>query len=254
MAVVAKDIARELGVSVATVSRALKNRNDIGKDTRRRVKELADKLGYKPNAFAKALVTGKTGVLGVAIRDIKYLSVPYFGAVLSGIASICDDNGVSLSIVRSVSANSHDPECVASAREGRYDGLIVLDQLINQKDIKAIADMDVPVVVLNNPIKKLPVVRIDYRSIARQATSHLISNGHNKIAVLMNPEAMSEFREKLAGHLEALEEADIAVDPDLIKKKPVGEKEHDFLTRSIRQLEQLDELPTVLFCFRNSKA
>ena len=254
MAVVAKDIAQKLGVSVATVSRALKGRNDIGKDTRRKVKVLADKLGYKPNVFAKALVTGKTGVLGVAVRDISYLSDPYFGAVLGGIACVCDENGMSLSVVRSISANSHDPECIISAREGRYDGLIILDQCVNPKDVEVIADMGMPIVVLNNRIKKLPTVRIDYRSITRQATSYLIGKGHKKIAVLMKPETTNEFREKLAGHIEALEEANLPVDPDLIKKKSSEEKECDFLKKSIHQLERLDEPPTVLFCFRNSKA
>src|SRR5919197_146337 len=117
-----KDVAREAGVSVATVSRVYNNSGLVREDTRRRVQEIASRLGYTPNVAARSLITSKTGTIGALLPD---LYGEFFSEVIRGIDQTAQRHGYHLLV-----SSSHDarPEVEAALRSmrGRVDGLILM--------------------------------------------------------------------------------------------------------------------------------
>ena len=98
MAVRMKDIARELGVSVVTVSKVLRNHSDIGDETRQRVLKKMKELNYQPNFAARALVTGRTYTVGLVVPDLVH---PFFAEVAKGLSSVLRKRGYSLILASS---------------------------------------------------------------------------------------------------------------------------------------------------------
>ena len=212
-----KDLACELGVSIATVSRALHNSPEIGKDMQKRVKELAKKLNYRPNPFAQSLRKEAPKVIGVVVPN---LVTHFYAAVLDGIEDEARRAGYSV-----ISANSHERfEDETHALDNfitmHVEGIIacLAQSTTDYSHFEEIAAMDIPLVFFGRTClpDKFSSVTANGDEAAQQATQHLIDTGSRRIAFLGGPNHLDMVRRRKHGYLEALRENRLPIDRDLV--------------------------------------
>ena len=252
MAVVLREVARKAGVSLATASLAIRDGGRISGQTREKVKKAAKQLGFRPNASAKALVSGSANAVSVVVQEIYYLAGAYMASVLSGIAEISDNRGYGVMFARSgQESKQSEPEYVRLVGESRYDGLVVIDQLAKKSDLQILSEAGIPVVLIDRKIDGLglPSVCTDYHDITKKMVNHLIGLGHRRIVAITYSKTLYEFKEKLAGYEEALVENGIGVDPSLIITYNNSHGDYAAWLRScVGQLESKERPPTAYIC------
>jgi len=212
-----KDLAQELGVSIATVSRALRNSPEIGKEMQQKVKELAKRLNYRPNPFAQSLRKEAPKMIGVVVPN---LVTHYYAAVLDGIEDEARRAGYSV-----ISANSHeDFEAEALAVDNfiglHVEGIIAcLSQTTTDyKHYEEIAEMGIPLVFFGRTCltDRFSSVTANGDEAAQMATQHLIDTGSRRIAFIGGPNHLDMVRRRKHGYLEALRENNLTIDRDLV--------------------------------------
>ena len=202
MATTMKDIALDLGVSVVTVSKVLRNHQDIGDETRRRVLDRVRELNYTPNLAARGLVTGKTYLIGLVVPDLLH---PYFAEIAKSLAHVFQKKGYCLMI----STSEEDPKL--EEREinrflgRRLDALIIASSHFDSAIFERIQHQGPPLVMIDRRFPSLNAnyVGVDDEAVGRLATGHLINMGCKRIAHLRGPEN-SPGKGRLEGYLNTL--------------------------------------------------
>jgi LacI family transcriptional regulator len=212
-----KDIARELGVSPSTVSRALKDHPDISEETRRHVRELADRMKYKPNAIALSLKNRKSNVVGVIIPQIVHY---FFSSVISGIEEVAGKYGYSVMIAQSNELFDKEVEAMAALADGRIDGLLISisKETVKYEHLRQFKEEGIEIVFFDrvpDDFKSDSVVIDDFQG-ALKAVQHLIDGGHKRILHLAGPQTRLIGRKRLKGYLQALENNRIPFDEKLV--------------------------------------
>lgn len=244
-----KDLARELGVSIATVSRALRSSPEIGKDMQQRVKDLAKKLNYRPNPFAQSLRKEAPKVIGVVVPN---LVTHYYAAVLDGIEAEARRSGYSV-----ISANSHESyEDEAMAVDNflrlHVEGIIAcLAQ--NTKDyqhFEEIAEMGVPLVFFGRTCltDRFSSVTANGDEAAYQATQHLIETGSKRIAFIGGPNHIDMVCRRKHGYLEALRDNKIAIDRNLVVCDKI---DYQVALQNTMELLESDHRPDAIVAFND---
>lgn len=237
-----KDVAREAGVSVATVSRVFNDSELVSEETRAHVRAVAGRLRYWPNGAARSLITNRTYALGVLLPD---LYGDFFSELIRGIDLAARRAGMHL-LVSSSHADTDALVAALRSMRGRIDALVVMAPDVDAA--RAIHDVALgfPVVVLD---PGLGVTACDTLSIANQdgaylAVRHLLSLGHRRIATVTGPATNVDARQRVSGYRMALEEAHLPLDPRL-------EIEGDFTEqsghRAVAELLALKPRPTAVF-------
>lgn len=212
------EVARRAGVSLSTVSRALAGHTRISDATRRRVREIADSLGYHPDASASNLRTGVTRTIAVVIplthATRQRLSDPFFLELLGALADELATRGYNLLL--SKITRSPAEWITGLLKTKRADGVIVIGQSVHHEDLNEVAATDPRVVVWGARMKGQRYVTVgsDNESGAYRATEHLIEQGCRRILFLGDP-AVPEVRARLEGYLRALASAGISRTPSL---------------------------------------
>lgn len=214
-----KDIARELGISPSTVSRALKNHPDIGAKTKELVRELANKYHYKPNAIALSLRSSKTHMIGVIIPKVVHF---FFSSVISGIEHVANEFGYNVMICQSDENEDREITSIQSLTSARVDGILasVSKDTTDYIHYKELLDNKLPLVFFDRAIAELNTdkVVIDDVDGAFTATEHLILKGCKKIVHLAAPQNLLIGQRRKEGYLKALKKHGIPVDENLIHK------------------------------------
>ncbi len=212
------ELARRLGVSASTVSRALAGHSRISEDTRRRVREMAEQLGYRIDASASNLRTRLTRTIAVVIplahATRQRLSDPFFLELLGAIADELTARGYSMLLSK---ITQPPGEWIASTvKARRADGVIVIGQSLHHEALNAAASADMPMAVWGAQMKGQRYVTVgsDNPAGAHDATAHLISQGCRRI-VFLGDHAVPEVRARLTGYLSALAAARIERSPRL---------------------------------------
>ena len=212
-----KDLANELGVSIATVSRALRSSPEIGQEMQARVKELARRLNYRPNPFAQSLRKEAPRVIGVVVPN---LVTHYYAAVLDGIEEEAAKKGYSV-----ISANTHEQsEAEVKAIDNfislHVEGIIAClsQNTTDYSHFEEISQMDIPLVFFGRTClpEKFSSVTANGDVAAQEATQHLIDTGSRRIAFIGGPNHLDMVRRRKHGYLEALRENRIPIDRDLV--------------------------------------
>ena len=200
-----KDLAQELGVSIATVSRALRNSPEIGQEMQAKVKELAKKLNYRPNPFARSLRHEAPKIIGVVVPN---LVTHFYSAVLDGIEDEAAKAGYSI-----ISANSHE-DCIIEARaidnfiSMHVEGIVacLAQDTTDYSHFEEIASMGIPLVFFGRTCltDKFSSVTANGDEAAQMATNHLIETGSKRIAFIGGPNHLDMVRRRKHGYLEAL--------------------------------------------------
>lgn len=212
-----KDIARELGISPSTVSKALKNHPDISEETRKRVNDLATKLKYKPNAIALSLRSSKTKTIGLIIPEIVH---HFFSSVISGIEDVAYDAGYNVMIFQSNESANREIIATQALLDARVEGILISlsRETGNFDHLRNILNQDVPLVMFDRVCDdiKTDKVTVDDFEGAYNAISHLISTGCKRIAHLAGPPGLRITDLRRNGYLEALRDGGLKTDRDLI--------------------------------------
>jgi LacI family transcriptional regulator len=220
-----KDIARILGISASTVSRALSDHPDINSDTKKAVNELANKLKYQPNAVALSLKNSRSNTIGVIIPEIVHF---FFSSVISGIEDVAWQKGYTVIICQSNESYEREVANASALLSHRVDGILVsVSKGTNTFDhLTNLLDGGIPLVFFDRVAPGIQVdqVIIDDREASYKATRHLIETGRKRIAHFAGPQKLLIGRERLQGYLNALNEAGLPVDERLIKEADTFEK------------------------------
>ncbi|MFN8664137.1 MAG: LacI family DNA-binding transcriptional regulator [Thermomicrobiales bacterium] len=174
-----RDVAREAGVGVGTVSRVLGGQPRVAPATREKVEAAIARLGYHPNAAAQALSRKRTDTLEVAVPLV---SRDFYVEVLRGIEIALEGSGYSLLIRTIERAEDRARVFAALAAPGRADGAIIVSQAPTPALVRRLDAERMPVVLVDGLHRMLPSIAVDHESAAAQAVQHLIDLGHRRIA------------------------------------------------------------------------
>lgn len=212
-----KDIARELGVSPSTVSRALKDHPDISAATKLQVRELVDKYNYKPNTFALSLRGGKSYTISVIVPQIVH---HFFSSVISGIEEAAQAKGYNVMIFQSSEKYEREVAIAQSVQSNRAEGLLVSvsKSTKNFRHFKDLMDNDFPIVFFDRVCDELETdkVIVDDFNGAMNAVEYLINTGCKRIVHFAAPQHLLIGYQRQRGYISALEKNGIEVDDNLI--------------------------------------
>lgn len=201
MAVTIKDVAREAGVSVASVSRALNGHDTVRQSKRRHILEVAQRLRYVPHMAARSLITRRTQAIGVLLPD---LHGEFFSELIRGIDLAARARGLHI-LVSSSHGDATEAAATLQAMQGRVDGVLVMSPFVDSRFLSEHLH-DVPVVLMNAGLDDPSVIelRIDNRGGAQAATAHLLAQGHRRIAIITGPGGTFDADQRLHGFRQAL--------------------------------------------------
>lgn len=251
MSVTIKDIARAAGVSHTTVSRALRGHPAIADSTKRKIRRMADELGYVPNTVARGLKTSRSGVLGVVVRRIVD---PFFGGVLEGIEEVLYARGYSLFLAASHRQREREEAIVRAMSERRVEGVIICSTRVGAAHRRQLGRFGVPTVLVNNqaPEEMTHSIYHDDALGSRQLTRHLIDLGHRRIAYLGNARAGRTSEDRFLGYRQALAQAGLADRPAYAAEGPNGTPAGG--AAGVHGLLKLARRPTAIVCYNDMMA
>jgi LacI family transcriptional regulator len=202
MAVRLKDIAHDLGLSVVTVSKVLRDHPDIGDETRKRVLKRMKQLNYQPNFAARSLITGQTWTLGLVVPDLLH---PFFAQIAKAISVQVRKKGYSLFISSSDEDPALEQEEIAQLLARRVDVLLIASSQWTVESFRRIEEQKVPYILLDRQFTGLEsnFVGVDDRAVGVLATSHLVEQGCRRIAHVRGPEISTAIG-RLDGYRQAL--------------------------------------------------
>ncbi len=234
-----KDLARHLNVSVATVSRALRNLPDIHPDTRKAIVDLAAEWDYQPNQLATSLVKSRTRTIGVIVPNLGYY---FFATVINGMEEVAHAAGYSVLLTQSKESYERELTNLQDLARGQVDGLIVSisRETSDYEHFRRLQRRGVPLVLFDRDCEALdvPKVLIDNRAAARQATQHLLDNGCRRIALLAGPGYLSLTVQRMLGYRDAIESEGLSVEENLIAYGDYSQDNAVELTHRLMNLPQ----------------
>ncbi|HTJ10535.1 MAG TPA: LacI family DNA-binding transcriptional regulator [Dinghuibacter sp.] len=204
------DLARELNISVATISRALKDDPVVSKKTKKKITDLAEQLGYRSNHFARNLRSQRTHMIGVIIPRVNSY---FMSTVIAGIEKVTSEAGYNLIISQSSESVDREKEAVKTMFNNRVDGLLV-SLAYDTTDATHFDIFDrkrIPFLFFDRVIddNRWTSILIDNHKAGYEATAHLIAQGCRRIVHLTAASTQKVYRDRLAGYRQALEEHDI---------------------------------------------
>jgi LacI family transcriptional regulator len=243
-AITIKDIAKALGLSTSTVSRALRDSHEISVETKNLVQEYAEKMNYRPNPIAQSLKERKSRTIGVLVCEI---ANPFFSQVINGIESVAHESGYNVIIAQSHESFAKEVRDLQYLTSRSIDGLIV-SVSVETNDFSHIADVyqkGLPVVFFDRIVNEIDThkVIIDNYKGTYEAVSHLISNGCWRIAALAIAPFLSITRERMAGYKAALADNNLSFNEQLIQHCKPGLNLREDLETALKNLLQLQPRP-----------
>lgn len=207
MAVRLKDIAHDLGLSVVTVSKVLRDHPDIGAETRKRVLKRMKQLNYQPNFAARSLITGQTWTIGLVVPDLLH---PFFAQIAKAISIHVRKKGYSLFISSSDEDPALEREEIAQLLARRADVLLIASAQWTVESFRQIEEQKIPYILLDRQFAGLEsnFVGGDDQAVGLLATSHLIEQGCRRIAHVRGPEISTAIG-RLEGYRQALAAAQL---------------------------------------------
>ena len=214
-----KDIAKILGISPSTVSRALKDHPDISEKTKQAVREVARQLNYRPNLLAQKLRTKRSNLIGVIIPQIVHF---FFSSIISGIEDYAYEKGYTVIVAQSNENYQREVKNVQVLLDSGIDGILIsrTKQTTDFTHFKEILKNDIPIVFFDRSCPSIDVdkVVVNDEIAAYRATKYLLETGCRKIIHFSGPENLVISTKRLTGYKEALREYNIPIDRKKIIK------------------------------------
>jgi len=209
------DIARELNITVSTVSRALNNISTISENTRNAVIETAKKLNYRPNKVASSLTSGKTYIIGVLLPSAQ---IQFFASVIYSLEKYLKSFGYSILLYQTNESLESEKNGISTLLEAQVDGIIASISLETQ-DVShfiKVKEEGKPLIIFDrthDDLEHIPTVKIDDEQAGYLVTKHLLDKGYRNIAYITTKHGIKIFKERYEGYLRALAEAEISARP-----------------------------------------
>ena len=215
MATSIKDVAKEAGVSIATVSRVLNDIDVVNEDTKKKVLDAIKKLGYRPNIVARSLKTQKTSTIGILIPDI---ASQFYPDIVRGAEDVTNIYDYNIILCNSDFDVEKEKEYLRVLKEKMVDGVIYISSSLNEEILDLINELDLKTVLVETKDKngRLPSVTIDNISASYEGTKYLIDLGLKNLAFIgVNGENMNAWGERYIGFVNALKDAGLESDEEL---------------------------------------
>lgn len=233
-----KDLAKEIGVSISTVSRALKNHPDISVELTRKIQKLAKKRNYTPNPLAMGLLKQQTRMIGVIVPDIV---THFYSSIISGIEEVAKQHGYFIVIASSNESVEKEIESVENLLKSRVEGLIVcLSQETNRFDhFEKLIQDEIPLVLFDRVCETLsvPTVTADGIEAAKKIVRHFFENECRRIAYISGPEHLNISKNRKKGYLLGLKECGLEFDKDLLVNCNLITEDATIATQKLLQLK-----------------
>ncbi|MEN8701334.1 catabolite control protein A [Bacillus infantis] len=238
------DVAREANVSMATVSRVVNGNPNVKPATRKKVLEVIERLGYRPNAVARGLASKKTTTVGVIIPDI---SSTFFAELARGIEDIATMYKYNIILSNSDQNKDKELHLLNTMLGKQVDGIVFMGGNITPEHVEEFEKSPVPIVLAGSieESEKIPSVNINYEQAAYDAVQTFIEKGHKQIGIAIGPlhEPINEAK-KLAGYKRALSEAGIEYKEELVAE---GDYTYDSGIEAFEKLMEASAKPTAIF-------
>ncbi|MDO8143796.1 LacI family DNA-binding transcriptional regulator [Isoptericola sp. 178] len=250
-----KDVAAEADVSVTTVSHVLNQtpHTRVNEETRRRVLDVAARLNYRPNRVARSLRTQSSGMIGLLTEE--FATTPHAGRIILGAQEAASRNNLTLAIINSaLQADAVERrDDVAALLDRQVDGIIYAtvfhDVVSPPAELRTVPSV---LIGARDRTRRVSSVTPDERQGARDAVRSLVALGHRRIGFVANTTDVPATRGRRLGYLDALEEAGIEADPDLVAE---GEAEAGGgFEAATALLDRPGERPTAIFCYNDRMA
>ncbi len=246
-----EDVAAEAGVSVATVSRALRGLPNVAPGTRERVLATAAAMSYEADPNASRLAAGRSRTVAMAVP---VLNGWYFAQVVAGVEAVLSESGYDL-LLFGVTSDASRTRFLSGPLRRRSDGLILVDIRIPALEIESLATQKAQLVTVGFQAEQFPSVRIDDLSVARSAVAHLVGLGHTSIAIMAglpdDPLRFTVPELRRQGYLEVLEEVGVAPREEF---DVAGNFSIDGGYEAMAKLLDLDDPPTAVFAMSDEMA
>lgn len=244
------DVAKLAGVSITTVSRVINNDpHKVNAETRKRVLDAVQSLNYVPNLLARALVSDKTGIIGVIVGDA---SDPYFATIVRGISNTAREHNYLTMICNTDRVPAVELNYVRVLRDYSVDGIIFAGGGLNEKThlkelndlVSGLQENQIPVVTLGNHSLQVPQVQYDDFQASMDMTEYLIGLGHQQIGFIGGPKGLTTSTLRLNGYRQALKKHRIAFDATLVKQ---GDFTFESGQQAVDEYIANQALPTAIF-------
>ncbi|TDQ18632.1 LacI family transcriptional regulator [Algoriphagus boseongensis] len=249
-----KDIARELNVSSSTVSRALKDYPGISDETKRKVKELAEKMNYRPNAIALSLRKSRSFTIGVIIPEVVHF---FFSTVISGIEEVAFSRGYNVILTQTNEKLAREKSSVDTMLSNQIDGFLVSysKETTDFNHFSRLLDQGFPIVFFDRVPEiedSVNVVVDDFKG-SYEASKHLILQGYRRIYHISGPVQLKISKERLRGYQAALEDHGIKFENSWVIECPRGD-ENEAKEITLEILKTNSEKPDAFFCHNDMAA
>lgn len=246
-----KDIARQLNVSISTVSRAIRNASDVNPETKRAVLALVEELNYQPNQLALSLRNKQTHTIGVIVPNLDYV----LSMMVRGIDEVALEAGYTVMICQSNESFGREILNTRRLLDSLVDGFIisVSSETKTFDHFKKIQEKNIPMVVFDRvtPALVAPSVRLDNEMGGFIATEHLLEQGYKRIAILAGPKNLGISNSRMDGYLSALKKHKIKKDDDLIVHCDFNQ---DYAFFATQELLAIKKRPDAIFTISDRMA
>ncbi|MEH0688477.1 substrate-binding domain-containing protein [Vibrio cholerae] len=200
-----KDVAKEAGVSVATVSRVINKSPKASKSSIAAVTQAMSKLGYRPNAAARALVSQSTNTVGVLVGDV---SDPFFGTLVKAVDNVAHEHGKHILVGNGYHSLEDERRAIELLINNRCDALVIHSKALSDEELQGYAKEVKGMVIINRHIPALAerCISLDNHKGAYLATEYLIRNGHQHIACIASSHQIEDSGQRIEGYLAALKD------------------------------------------------
>ena len=253
MAVRLKDIARDLGVSVVTVSKVLRGNNDISDATRRRVLKRMKELNYQPNMMARGLASGRTYTVGLVVPDLVH---PFFAEFAKSLSGVLRTSKRALILASSEEDPDVERQEIRTLLSRGVDVLIIASCQANLRNFYELGDVRTPYLLFDRNFPHLAAhfVGADDVHVGEMATRHLIDIGRRRIAHIGGKNTSPSF-DRLRGYRNALAESRLATLENYIIVRERMEESGDVVGfQAMQELLKLDPRPDAVFCYNDLTA
>lgn len=251
MTVTIYDVAREAGVSMATVSRVVNNNPNVKPQTRKKVFEAIERLGYRPNAVARGLASKKTTTVGVVIPDISNTN---FAEVARGIEDIANMYHYNIILCNADKKKDKEIRVINTLLEKQVDGLLFMGGVVTDEHMQAFKTSTVPIVLCGTAEENgtIPSVDIDHEAAAYDAVNLLISEGHRRIGMISGTlQDPATGYARYMGYKKALEAAGMSVNEQWVR---IGNYRYESGQEAMKYFLELSERPTAIFAATDEMA
>ena len=217
-----KDISKACGVSIATVSKALNDHSDISKETKERIRAVADELGYHPNAAAQALKTNRSNNIGVLFVDEANsgLTHDYFSHVLDSFKKKAEQEGFDITFINADKTRTNNMSYLSHAIYRGFDGVVIACVEFSDPEVTELINSNIPVVTIDHSFyNRISIVSDNIKGI-RDLVTYIYEQGHRKIAYIHGREDTAVTQSRLSSFYKTLQELDVNIPDEYVIGAP----------------------------------